>query len=75
MPIPEYLREFNEKLRLFKGSLVKVKSVKDIEPNTKEYLNKLSKEGLIERVKWGWYWIPAKIKDVWDFWRKTRTSK
>ena len=26
-------------------------------------MNKLSKEGLIERVKWGWYWVPAKIKE------------
>ncbi len=73
--MPEYLTEFNEKLRLFKGSLVKVKSVKDIEPNAKEYLNKLSKGDLIERVKWGWYWVPAKIKDVWDFLEKDKNFK
>jgi hypothetical protein len=75
MSMPEYLTEFNEKLRLFKGSLVKVKSVKDIEPNAKEYLNKLSKGDLIERVKWGWYWVPAKIKDVWDFLEKDKNFK
>jgi hypothetical protein len=73
--MPEYLKEFNEKLRPFKGSLVRVKSVKSIEPNAKEYLSKLSKEGLIERVKWGWYWIPAKIKDVWDFLEKDKNFK
>ncbi len=73
--MPEYLTEFNEKLRPFKGSLVKVKSVKDIEPNAKEYLNKLSKGDLIERVKWGWYWVPAKIKDVWDFLEKDKNFK
>ena len=73
--MPEYLTEFNEKLRLFKGSLVKVKSVKDIEPNAKEYLNKLSKGDLIERVKWGWYWVPAKIKDVWDLLEKDKNFK
>jgi hypothetical protein len=75
MSMPKYLTEFNEKLRLFKGSLVKVKSVKDIEPNAKEYLNKLSKGDLIERVKWGWYWVPAKIKDVWDFLEKDKNFK
>ena len=73
--MPEYLTKFNEKLRPFKGSLVRVKSVKSIEPNAKEYLNKLSKEGLIERVKWGWYWIPAEIKDVWDFLEKDKNFK
>ena len=73
--MPQYLTEFNEKLRPFKGSLVRVKSVKSIEPNAKEYLNKLSKEGLIERVKWGWYWIPTKVKDVWDFLEKDKNFK
>ena len=73
--MPEYLAEFNEKLRLFKGSLVKVKSVKDIEPNAKEYLNKLSKGDLLERVKWGWYWVPVKIRDIWDFLEKDKNFK
>ena len=73
--MPEYLAEFNEKLRLFKGSLVKVKSVKDIEPNAKEYLNKLSKGDLLERVKWGWYWVPVKIRDMWDFLEKDKNFK
>ena len=71
----EYLTEFNKRLRSFKGSLVRVNSVKGVEPNAKEYLNKLSKEGLIERVKWGWYWIPTKVKDVWDFLEKDKNFK
>jgi hypothetical protein len=65
--MPEYLTEFNKKLKPFKGSLIRVNSVKGIEPNAKEYLNKLAKEGSVERVKWGWYWIPSEVKDVWDF--------
>ena len=73
--MPEYLTEFNGKLRPFKGSLVRVKSVESIEPNAKEYLNKLSKESLIEWVKWGWYCVPAKIKDVWDFLEKDKNFK
>ena len=51
--MPEYLTQFSKKLKPYKGSLVRVKSVIGTEPNAKEYLNKLSKEGSIERVKWG----------------------
>jgi len=73
--MPKYLTQFSKKLRTYEGSLVRAKSVKDIEPNAKEYLNKLSKEGSIERVKWGWYWVPAKLKDVWDFLEKEKNFK
>ena len=73
--MPEYLTEFNRKLKPYQGSLVSVKSVKAIEPKAKEYLNKLSKEGSIERVKWGWYWIPTEVKDIWDFLEKDKNFK
>jgi hypothetical protein len=69
------LKAFNEKLKRLEGSLVSVKSIKGIEPHAKEYLNKLSKDGLIERVKWGWYWVPSEIKDVWDFLEKDKNFK
>lgn len=62
--MPDYLKEFHEKLRKWKGSLVRPKTVKEIESNAKECLNKLSKEGLIERAKWGGYWISTEIKGV-----------
>ncbi|MBS7618480.1 hypothetical protein KEJ25_07775, partial [Candidatus Bathyarchaeota archaeon] len=55
--------------------LVKVEEVKEMEPNAKEYLSKLAKAGLIEKVRWGWYWIPNKIKDPWDFFEKDRGFK
>jgi hypothetical protein len=71
----KYLNTFRRKLHPFEGSLVSVKSIKGIEPRAKEYLNKLSKEGLIERVKWGWYWVPAEITDVWDFLEKDKNFK
>ena len=73
--MPDYLKEFHERLRELEGSLVRVKAVKEIEPNAKEYLNKLSKEDLIERVKWGWYWVPTKIRDIWDFLGKDKNFK
>jgi hypothetical protein len=73
--MPDYLKEFHERLREWQGSLVRVKTVKEIEPNAKEYLNKLSKEGSIERVKWGWYWVPTEIRDIWDFLGKDKNFK
>jgi hypothetical protein len=73
--MPDYLKEFHGKLRNLEGSLVRVKSIKSIEPNAKEYLNKLSKEKMVERIKWGWYWVPTKIKDVWDFLEKDKNFK
>jgi hypothetical protein len=73
--MPDYLKEFHAKLREWQGSLVRVKTVKEIEPNAKEYLNKLSKEGSIERVKWGWYWVPTEIRDIWDFLGKDKNFK
>lgn len=54
--------------------MVKVEDIKN-EPNAREYLNKLAKAGLVERVRWGWYWIPDKIKDPWDFFEKDKGFK
>jgi len=74
--MPAYLERFHEKLKeMYGGSLVKVKTVKEIEPNAKEYLNKLAKSGLIERVRWGWYWIPEEIASAWDLFGKDRNFK
>ncbi len=70
-----YLAEFIKKLKPYQGSLIRVKTVKSFEPKAKEYLNKLSKEGWIERIKWGWYWIPTEITDVWDFLEKDKNFK
>jgi hypothetical protein len=73
--MPEYLQKFGQRLRPFRGSLVRVSSIKEIEPKAKEYLNKASKEGIIERIKWGWYWVPTEIKSVWDFLAKDKNFK
>jgi hypothetical protein len=74
--MPEYLQRFREELaREWRGSLVKVNTVKKIEANAKEYLNKLAKAGYVERVKWGWYWVPDKVEDPWDFLQKDRNFK
>ena len=73
--MPEYLQEFSDRLKPFKGSLVRVSSVEGIEPRAKEYLNNASKEGVVERIMWGWYWVPTEIKSVWDFLEKDKNFK
>lgn len=71
-----YLKElYSELEEKYKGSLVSVKHVKNLEPNAKEYLNNLSRQGLIEKVTWGWYWIPDRIKDIWDFLARDKNFK
>ncbi|MCL2134535.1 MAG: hypothetical protein FWH37_03130 [Candidatus Bathyarchaeota archaeon] len=70
-----YLTDFLRKLIPYQGSLIRVKATKSIEPKAKEYLNKLSKQGLIQRVKWGWYWVPAEIVDIWDFLKTDKNFK
>ena len=70
----DYLIEFNKELKAkLAGSLVKVDQIK--KPHAKEYLSKLAREGAIDKVTWGWYWIPVKIKDAQDFLRRDRNFK
>lgn len=69
----KYLQNFYKKLKERRGSLVKTKFLK--EKNAKEYLNRLAKTGSIDRISWGWYWIPAKIKDKLDFLAKDKNFK
>ena len=70
----KYLVELRRQLKAdWAGSLVKVSNIKV--PYAKEYLNKLSKKGKIERISWGWYWVPSKLKDVQEFLRKDKNFK
>jgi len=70
----EYLKRFYERLKeKYSGYLVKVEEIED--SNAKEYLNKLARVGLIEKVRWGWYWVPSDIKDPWDFFEKDKGFK
>ncbi len=74
--MPDYLQRFYGQLKeKHKGSLVSVHAVGKFEPNAKEYLNKLAKTGLIERVAWGWYWVPDSASDIWEFLRQDRNFK
>lgn len=74
--MPTYLQRFYEKLKeRYAGCLIKTKDLKELEPHAKEYLNQLSKTGLIERIRWGWYWVPDDVNDPWDFFERDKGLK
>jgi hypothetical protein len=71
-----YLEEFMEKLESrWKGSLFTVKNAEALHKRAKEYLYRLERAGLVERVCWGWYYLPAKTNDPLDFLRKDKGLK
>src|SRR5437867_1154869 len=72
----EYLQTFLRQLRQdWRGSLVKVSEAEEIDANSKKYMNRLARSSEIERVAWGWYWVPDKYRDFFDFLRKDRHFK
>ena len=72
----KYLNKFYRKLRKdYMGSLIKVNKAKRLEPNAKEYLNKLAKAGYIEWITWGWYRVPDDYRDFFDFLKKDKNFK
>lgn len=74
--MPDYLQRFYSNLKgKYRGSLVSVRSIAKIEPNAKEYLSKLAKVRSIERVTWGWYWIPDSSSDIWQFLKEDKNFK
>ena len=63
-----YLERFHKKLkRGWKGSLISVAEAREIEPNAKKYLSQLARTGQVEKVAWGWYWVPGGTSDFFDF--------
>ena len=46
--------------------------MKNLHPRAKEYLYRLSKNGEIRHVDWGWYFIPEEYEDPWDFLAKDK---
>jgi len=62
-----YLGQFSTALReRWKGSLFRVSEAKQLNARAKEYLHRLGRLGEVERVCWGWYYLPER-QDVWDF--------
>jgi len=62
-----YLEQFSTALReKWRGSLFTVREAKQVDARAKEYLYRLGRLGEVERVYWGWYYLPEK-QDVWDF--------
>ncbi|MFQ5711904.1 MAG: hypothetical protein ACE5GD_09030 [Candidatus Geothermarchaeales archaeon] len=63
-----YLQQFSSALReKWKGSLFRVSDAKRVDARAKEYLHRLNRLGEVERVYWGWYYLPEEQRDVWDF--------
>ncbi len=71
-----YLDEFQKKLgKRWKGSLVSVSEAGEVDANAKKYLSQLAKIGDVEKVTWGWYWIPDEYEDFLDFLAKDKHFK
>lgn len=71
-----YLQRFSTALRKrVDGSLFTVRDAAQIDARAKEYLHRLEKLGEVNRVYWGWYYIPEEQRDVWDFLAKDRGFK
>ena len=71
-----YLDKFHTFLdSQWKGSLIRVSEIAKTEPNAKKYLGQLAHLGRIEKVIWGWYWIPGRDKDFFHFLAKDRNFK
>ena len=68
-----FLKDFYNILSAWRGSLVKVGYLK--ERNAKEYLHQLARAGKIEKVCWGWYWIPGPVAHFGDFLKKDKNFK
>jgi len=62
-----YLQDFRSALKQrWAGSLFSVSDAHQVNERAKEYLHRLSKNGEVQRVYWGWYYVPEK-QDVWGF--------
>jgi predicted transcriptional regulator of viral defense system len=71
-----YLEYFQKRLaKRWKGSLVSVREAKEIDRNAKKYLNELAKAGEIDKVVWGWYWVPDVYDNFLDFLAKDKHFK
>lgn len=70
-----YLQVFRSALKhKWTGSLFSVSDAQRINERAKEYLHRLNKSGEVQRVYWGWYYLPEK-QDVWDFLAKDQGFK
>ncbi|MFB0563942.1 MAG: hypothetical protein ACETWM_22305 [Candidatus Lokiarchaeia archaeon] len=54
--------------------MFRVSDAQQINGRAKEYLHRLNKLGEVQRVHWGWYYIPEK-QDVWEFLGKDKNFK
>lgn len=72
MYLDELVKALSER---WNGSIFSVDEASKLDPRAKEYLHRLNKIGGVRRVTWGWYCIPEKYEDVFDFFAKDRGFK
>ena len=71
-----YLDTFMKKLEKdWKGSLVSVSEAAEVDKNAKKFLSLLAQQGNVQRVTWGWYWIPDDYEGFFDFLAKDKHLK
>ena len=61
--------------RRWRGSLVSVREAAALASHAKEYLAQAAARGLVERVTWGWYYLPSPFNGALDFLSKERHFK
>lgn len=70
-----YLQDFESALeKRWTGSLFTVGDAEQVHGRAKEYLYRLTKLGQVQRVHWGWYYVPER-QDVWGFLAKDKGFK
>lgn len=72
MYLDELVKALSEK---WNGSIFSVDEATKLDPRAKEYLYRLNKMGEVRRVTWGWYYIPEKYEDIFDFLAKDKGFK
>lgn len=71
-----YLERFKVRLaKSFSGRLFSLSSIQKIHPRAKEYLHRLARGNKVTRIARGWYWIPERYNDAWEFLAKDKGFK
>ncbi len=70
-----HLENFRERLKPLEGSLVRPAQVSG--SRSKHYLGWLARKGAVERVTWGWYYVPARRqpRSAYEFLARDRGFK
>ena len=72
----DYIHDFYQRIdKEWHGSLISVREARRLHQHAKEYLAQAAREGLVERVTWGWYFVPAPYRDAVEFLKQDKHFK